>query len=241
MDYKYQGIILSKFDAAEVDRIYSIYTREAGKIKVLGKGVRNPNAKLAGQLESVTHGEIFVAKTKGRGKITGAIAINNFPAVKSNFQALSRVFYIFGILEKMISAEEKDEGIFNLLVGYLEVMEKLYSSGGKEETKNKADILTGGFLFKFLDYMGYKIDAQRCIRCQNKLKDSKNYFDAQSGGFICEECRKNNGKGIKSTSGAIKIIRLYLKNNIENFTKIKAPSEDIKNSRAIAEEMLRWV
>ena len=39
MEYKYNGIILGKNDIAETDRIYSIYTREAGKIRVLGKGV----------------------------------------------------------------------------------------------------------------------------------------------------------------------------------------------------------
>ena len=48
MDYKYNGIILSKKDVAETDRIYSIYTREAGKIRVLGKGVRNPTLNWQG-------------------------------------------------------------------------------------------------------------------------------------------------------------------------------------------------
>ena len=66
-----------------MDRLYSIYTNEAGKIRVLGKGVRNPNAKLAGSLESVTYSEINVSRTKGLGKITSAVASNSFLAIKS--------------------------------------------------------------------------------------------------------------------------------------------------------------
>ena len=135
MDYKYQGIILSKFDVAEVDRLYNIYTLETGKIRILGKGVRNANAKLAGQLEPLTYSEIFIAKTRGRGKITGAIAVNNFLLIKSDLAATKQAFYVFSILDRMIAEEERDERIFRLVIKYLEALEKMAGLLDREEEK----------------------------------------------------------------------------------------------------------
>jgi len=39
--------------------------------------------------------EIFVAKSRGMGKITGAIVLDNFLGIKSNLDALGRVGDIF--------------------------------------------------------------------------------------------------------------------------------------------------
>lgn len=253
MDYKYNGIILSKFDIAEVDRLYNIYTLESGKIRILGKGVRNPNAKLAGQLEPVTYSEIFIAKTRGRGKITGAIAVNNFLNIKFDYAAMKQVFYVFGILDKTMAEEERDEKIFYLVLGYLETLEKLCSGQEnvkedvalprlyEKEMENKIDILTLGFLFKLLDFTGYKINVEKCMDCGAKLKDEPNFFSAERGGFLCPSCRRGISRGVKSTGGAIKLVRLFLKNDIKNFAKISAPETDVRNIKVIAGEMMKWV
>ncbi|HPN96789.1 MAG TPA: DNA repair protein RecO [Candidatus Moranbacteria bacterium] len=237
MDFKYQGIIISKKDIAEVDRIYVIYTLEAGKISIIGKGVRNPNAKLAGNLEPVTYSEIFVARTRGKGKITGAIAINNFLPVKENYSAIRKVFYVFGILEKMITQEEKDEELFGLLLSYLEKMEK----AGRENSEEVMDILTVGFILKMADNLGYKINVESCVGCGKNLSPEGNYFSARSGGILCDHCQEESEGKIKVTAGAIKLIRLFLKNKMENLGKIRASGEDINSAKRVANELLKWI
>jgi len=239
MDYKYTGIILSKVDIAEVDRIYNIYTLEAGKIRILGKGVRNAGAKLAGSLEPVTLTEINIARARGLGKITASLPSDNFLALKSDYLSMARIFFVFGILEKMIAAEERDEKIFELLSEYLWAMESL-AARGTDVDEQKLDVVTYGFLFKFLDIMGYKINGERCMSCGGKLTDGDNYFTAQHGGFVCG-CSSRGLRGIKCTAGAIKLIRLFLKNNIANFKKISAPPADIRNIKIIAGEMIKWI
>lgn len=237
MDYKYQGIILSKLDVAEVDRIYHIYTREAGKIRVLGKGVRNPNAKLAGHLEPITRGEIFVAKSRGMGKITGAITEEMFSGIKNDLVSVSRTFYIFQIMEKLIAEQEGDERIFSLLSGFLDALEKIST----DEADEKKDIVTSGFLFKFLDFSGYRIEVEKCMKCGEKLKNEINYFSSERGGFVCGACRDKIGKGIRTTAGTIKLARIFLNNEIRNFGKISASKEDAKNIRSVGEEMVKWI
>jgi len=234
MDFKYQGIILSKKDVGETDRIYTIYTLEAGKIKALAKSVRRPTAKLAGNLEPVTFSEIFVAKSRGMGKITGALAVKNFSKIKSNLEALSQASFAFQIIEKLISDSEKDEKIFNLILKYLLVMENLKGEG----VNNKKKILTLGFLFKLLGESGYQLEVGKCADCGEKLKPENNYFSSSRGGILCEKCSGKESNKIRIKNESIKFIRIFLKNKLENLIKLHSSKENLKDLGIILENFL---
>jgi len=235
MDYKYNGIILNKKDVGEVDRIYTIYTLEAGKIRVLGKGVRRPNAKLAGNLESVTQAEIFLARSRGMGKITGSIAINSFVNIKTNLDLINKVFYVFRVLARIISDEEKDENIFRLLEKYLAVMDSL---SGEED---RADIVTLGLLFKVLDEMGYRLEVERCVYCEKKLLLEKNYFSIARGGVLCAKCFQFENKKIPVSNESIKLIRIFLRNKLENLVKLRVSRQEANRLNVILGEVLNWL
>jgi len=234
MDYKYQGIILNKRDVGEVDRIYTIYTFEAGKIRVLGKGVRKPNAKLAGNLESITQAEIFMAKSRGMGKITGSIAVNNFSNIKTNLDLVNQVFYVFKIIAKIISEEERDEKVFNLLEKYLMGM------NNPDVDEEKANILTLGLLFKVLDEMGYRLEVEKCVHCEKKLLLENNYFSVSRGGVLCSNCYKYENKKIMVSNESIKLIRIFLQNKLENLIKIRVSKRDADRLKIVLAEAIGW-
>ncbi|HLN19163.1 MAG TPA: DNA repair protein RecO, partial [Patescibacteria group bacterium] len=213
-------------------------TLEAGKIRILGKGTRNPNAKLAGSLEPLTFSEIYISKSRGMGKITGAIVLDNFSSLKSDFDSLAGVFSVFSIIEKIITNEEKDEKIFSLLLNYLKIAESL---AAREKKSEKIDILTLGFVFKLLNFSGYGLNMEKCVKCSQKLKPEYNYFSAQYGGVFCCQCANGGAKRISISSGSIKLIRIYLSNKLENFSKISVAGAEIKNADLIAREMVGWI
>jgi len=122
-----------------------------------------------------------------------------------------------------------------LLLNYLETMEKLHE-------KEKASIVTVGFLFKFLAESGYQIDLSQCAFCEKKLTSEKNYFDGEHGIVVCEECHKKNiGRRAIISTQSIKMIRLFLNNKIENLVKIKTSQSDLKNLEASLNNFLLWV
>lgn len=238
MDYKYTGIVLSKINVGETDRIYAIYTKEAGKSRFLGKGVRKPNAKLAGSLEPLTLAEIFVAKSQGMGKITGAIVLENFYKIKTNIDVLNKINYVFKIFNKIVAEQEKDGDIFEILESFLKSLDKL---AGEKMIEDKADILVLGFLFKLLSEMGYQTEVEKCAQCREKLKPENNYFSATRGGVLCQNCHAVEEKRIKISSESIKLIRIILKNKIENLTKLQVAQKDINNLKIIMQETINWV
>lgn len=237
MEYKYQAIILGKIDVLETDRIYSVYSKEKGKMRLLSCGVRKPNAKLAGSLEPITLSEIFFAKGKGRGRITGAIVLENFSSLKEDIFALERVFYIFGIFNRLISEEEKDEKIFDLLFEYLELMNKL--SFQKEEMK--MEILTFGLIFKLLSFLGYGLEMKKCANCGDNLKSGQNFFSAERGGALCGACVLHERKRVNVNDETIKFVRIFLDNQLVNLVKIKADKKNLDNLKIITNEAVGWI
>ncbi len=238
MEFKYRAIILSKFNVSETDCLYVIYTLEVGKISVLAKGVRKPAAKLAGILEPITYSEIFLARNKGRGKITGALCVNNFSQVKNDLKSLEWVFYIFKLFNRLVAQEEKDVRIFNLLLSYLEILENINT---KKEIEAKKDLLTLGFIEKLLESLGYGVQTKKCIGCSQQLIIGENYFSAQQGGILCPKCSRQESKKIKINDETIKLMRIFKRNKMENFWKIKVSKKTLANLKAVVNELLRWI
>lgn len=236
MEYKYTGIILSKFDVGEADRLYVIYTREIGKIRAKAVGVRKPGAKLAASLENFTLSDITVVKKQGIGKITGSIVENSFPNIKNNLDALAAVFEALKIFDRLISQEEKDEKVFALLLEFLEALDAI-KNGGKE----KVEILNQGFIFKLLDSLGYKIEASICASCGLRFSGEDNYFSAPHGGIVCHDCARESGDVFQASINTIKLIRIFFSNNLKSFLKIKTGEKEIKELKTISKIFLDWL
>lgn len=236
MDYKYQAIVLGKYDIAETDRIYVLYTREAGKIRLVAHGVRKPQAKLAGNLETLSHSEIFVARARGKGRITGVIPLDFFARIKERIYTLEKAFWIFGIFDRLVTQEEQDEKIFDLLLGYLRAVDETTI-----EDETKTDIFTYGFIFKLLHSLGYGLEMSKCVVCGRRLCCGENFFDSERGGIVCPHCVKNDARRIRITDETIKFIRLFLDNKIENLGKIRAEEKNLHNLKLVANEAIRWI
>lgn len=236
MDFKFQGIIIGKRDVGETDRIYTIYTKEIGKTKAIAKGVRKSAAKLSGHLETISLAEVFVSKNKGIGSITGSIVTNNFPNIKSHLETLEQVFFVFKKIDQLIPEQEKDETIFDLLKNYLETLENI-----AESSEEKRNIIFLGFLFQLLSVMGYKLEMARCLICGKVIRKGLNYVDISKGGTICSDCGKDISNKIKISEHAIKLIRIFLSNKLENLIKIKAGKAETDELRDIFEKFLAWI
>jgi DNA repair protein RecO (recombination protein O) len=243
MDYKYTGIILDKRNVGETDRIYSIYTLESGKIRVLAKSVRKANAKLAGFLENFTLAEIFTAKSQGMGKITGSLVISDFSSIRKDIDIIKDIFISVRLLDKLIKEENSDPEIFNLLRNYLEAMNELAikkKKSGSEDAEEKNGIISLGFVFKLFNELGYKMEINSCTLCGEKIKEGDNFFDPESGGVVCKKCFPGSNSKIRMNSNSIKIIRIFFQNSIKSLVKIKADKKDIDNLKIVSQEFIKW-
>lgn len=239
MEYKYTGIILNKKDIGETDRIYNVYTLEQGKISAIARGVRKSKAKLAGHLENFYLVDLTVMKNRGMGNIASSIVENNFKNLKSNFDSLAEVFKVVRNLNRLVNDQEKDERIFSLFLEYLETLNK--ASDGFRWSETDKNLITQGFIFKFLDLLGYKIEIARCVKCENILSQEVNFFDYTRGGIICKSCAKSTGSILSISNNSIKIIRIFFKNRISSLLKLKISKKDSIELNRISETFVKWI
>lgn len=114
-----EGVILSRRNFGEADRIVTIFTRDYGKITVLAKGVRRPRSKKAGHLELGNWCKIFVAKGKNLDLLTEielkmAFGINEFSENKAN-----KIYHFLEIVKNITPDGQRSQTTFVLLVNFL--------------------------------------------------------------------------------------------------------------------------
>lgn len=229
---KLTALILASRDVGEFDRIYFLYARESGLVKVMGRGVRKLAAKLAGHLEPGTLSEVYVARARGMGQITGAITIAGFSGIKKKFEKLGEILKIFRFFTRFFSEEEKDERIFDLLRDFL---------GYWENREDRGEILLEAFWWKLFDALGHRPEAMKCAKCGARLeKTGEKYFSAARGGIVCGRCLSGESGTAGISIDQIKLLRLFLSNPLGRILKVKANEAELKGLGRIRKEFEKY-
>ena len=235
---RFSAIILKKKEVGETDRLYTLYTDTLGKIQLVAKGVRKPEAKLAGQLETLMQGLVIVVKGRGAGKIAGAVAEKNFLHLRNDLDILKRVLQSVSIFERLVGWEEKDVLLFDLLGRYLTLVDTL----ARERKKDKVLLVTEGFLFQLFAHLGYEIETGNCVVSGEKLASGERHFFSPSAGGILRSEHAGAAPGALPVSeSVIKLIRLFLRNTLETLPKVTVSDPDLREARQVAARFFQWI
>lgn len=238
MELRYNAIVLRKKEVGETDRLYTLYTESAGKLQLVAKGVRKPEAKLAGQLETLMQGLVIVVKGRGAGKIAGAVAEKSYLHVRHDLDTLKRVLEATSIFERLVGWEEKDLVLFELLSKYLEIVNTL----AQEKKTDKVLLVTEGFLFQLFAHLGYEIETGACVISGKKLtQGEKHFFSPSAGGMLRGEHAHLTHGALPISESVIKLIRLFLSNKLETFPKVTVAEKDLREARQVASRFFEWI
>lgn len=222
MIYSTRGIVIKKTDMGEADQLFTLYTKDFGKIKILGRGIRKIKAKLRGHMELFNYSRVFFAPGRNFPVLTGAETINVFFNIRSGLSRISASYYFAELVDKFIGEYEKDGEIWQLV-----------SEGFKVLNSSTMLIPHPSFLryfeFNLLKIIGYGPELYRCIICQKRLPAAKLFFSPKLGGVVCNECSKKVDVSVKKAvikPNTIKILRLMEKQNFSLVSRIKLSSRD---------------
>ena len=245
--YRTQGFILKKTDQGESDRIFTIFTKDFGRLKLLAKAERKIKSKLRAGLELFYLSEIEFIQGKTYKTITDAFLIEKFQNLRRNLERLTIIYKVANDLDNFVKGEEPDEKIWHLLN---ETFEKLNNSSLKIENWRakrsasssrsllsaeapKLKIIYYCFFWNFISILGYKPELYFCSSCQKKLKPEKLYFRAKEGGIICPNCSKNFKDKIEIKPEVVKILRKILEKDWKILLRLKLFEEYLKSLETI--------
>lgn len=233
--FKTQGLILKKEDRGEADQIFTIFTKDFGRLEILGKGIRKIFSKLRPAMEIFYLSEVEFIQGKTYKTLTDAIVIEKFKNLRKSLKRLAIAYHISDVIVSLIKAEEKDEKIWNLM---LETFKNLNNPNLQFAVCNLQYYY---FFWNLISYLGHRPELYFCLLCQRKLKQKSHYFSSKEGGVICESCFRKNINGKKIKSSTIKILRTMFEKNFDFFKRLKIKKDDFENLKEISENYLQFL
>lgn len=143
--YSSEGIILSRKNYSEADRILTIFSKTYGKVTLLAKGIRKLISKKRGHLEIFSKVKFSAVNGKGFDILTEAITLNNFTNLRLNLNKVTLAYYFCEVVNKITREGEKQPTVYGLLTTALEQL----------ETAKNLKILRKEFINNLLINLGY--------------------------------------------------------------------------------------
>lgn len=221
-----EGIILSRRNIGEADRLLNIFTKEKGKIKVVARGARRIKSKLACQIEPFAHGDFQVIEGKTFYILTGAEATCTYLDSHRDIDLYRSISYIHEITDISYQEEEPNTDLYQVLGQLTKEMVRSGNTGP----------LVAYFEIKLLSSLGYRPNYTICRKCQKPITERAEYAGDYEGVF-CGNC----GKGKLITKNTLKLLRYMSDAKIEDIVRLNIEAEELSGLEEIIRSFLQDV
>ena len=176
----FQGILLKKTIFRETSLICDILTPQAGKIKILAKGVRKPKSSCYGTLQILAELEFSTYKKKSSDWhiLKTAELKQTFEA--DNLETTAVLQAGAELFSQMIIPELEAANYYKLLKNYLVYTHKI---------KTNSIALFWRLLLRVFELNGIAPDFDHCLSCGKETPLMGGYHLIKQG-FICPDCDK---------------------------------------------------
>ncbi len=147
------AIVLARNNIKEFDQVVSLYTREHGKLEALAKGIKKIVSKNSANLEIFSLVDIEIEPGKGMDYLTKVQSVKLFKNIYADFDKIWLAGYAVKIINENLLVGEKDERVFDLLLGFLEFLNSATDI-------NYLNLATG-FIFKFWHCLGFSSQEEK--------------------------------------------------------------------------------
>lgn len=206
------GIVLTRIDYGEADRIITVLTPDVGKLTLMAKGVRRVKSKLAGGIELFSVSELTYVR--GRGSMSTLISarlIKHYGHIVADIDRTMAGYEVIKLLHT-VTEDEADGSYFTLLDQTIAAL---------NDDTIALDLVQTWFNAQLLRRAGLSPNLTRTA-ANDKLLAAEQYdFDYDR---VCFEKSKDGGGAFNAN--AIKFMRLIFSDNpLKNIARITEASE----------------
>ncbi|MEZ4210301.1 MAG: DNA repair protein RecO [Patescibacteria group bacterium] len=221
-EIKTTGIVIKKTDLGEADRLLTVLSSDLGKVKVVGKGIRRPKAKLSAWLDMFRYNHLTLAKGKTFYIATGAQTEELLLKEGMDWDRLAVGYYLCELLDKNVEEHQELPGLFELL------RESLMDLGQGEVSEL---LIRASFELKFLELLGVSPELERCVVTEAELNVEQQYFfSMRMGGVVSQEGIHRDDFARQVGVNEIKMMRVLRQYPVTAVAKIKVESEVIEKT-----------
>ena len=212
-----EGIVLRQTKTAYGRRMVSLLTGKYGKISAgtsISEGGKN---KTALAIRPFTHGRYELFKGRDSYSINGAETIDSFFSLGEDIDKYSYAAAALEISDRLLGEEQPAEGMYNLLLDYLTVLEKRKKDHGT---------LYIAFRIKALELSGSGIQTAGCVKCGKA--EGAAAVSVADGGVICGDCYEGQSLNpliFAVSDDIIKVVRFMQSHPVRSLENLTLPKE----------------
>lgn len=233
---KTQGLILKLVNLNDNDRIFTVLTKDCGKITVMAKGIRSQKHKCFAAMQQFCYSDFVFERRTGMYYPSEARVIENFYNIRSSIEKVSLSSYITDIVSAIPEEFPVENDYFSFILNTLYLIAKadIDKLGVEELIRLKAV-----FELKTVCENGYMPEVTRCEFC-NSPKNIE-YLDITNGRVICQDCWDKPVKCdmIKITQNVQKSLYAICASDLRASLAVRPDKATIYTLSQIGEEYLK--
>jgi len=178
--YHVRGVVLRRETWRDAARLYTIYTREAGKLLAVGRGTRKLLSKLGPHLEPYGVVDLHLARGRKTETVCGAIMVrppDPFAADERRYLAVS---FAAEMVDHFVKTGDPDPDLWRLI-------EAWYADLAVVPVEHVDARLTA-FVWRFMSHLGYRPKFDGCSECGRPLRYEAARFLPIPGTAACGAC-----------------------------------------------------
>ena len=182
--YRDEAVVLRTQKLGEADRIVTLLTREHGRVRAVGKGVRRTTSRFGARLEPFSHVDLQLSTGRSLDVITQAESLRAYgESIVGDYARYTAGTAMLETAERFTDQErEPSLQQYLLLVGGLRTL-----AGGEHELAREPAMVLDAFLLRSLAVAGYAPSFADCARCGSR--GPHRFFAVAAGGSVCGDCR----------------------------------------------------
>ncbi|MCZ3385398.1 MAG: DNA repair protein RecO [Actinomycetia bacterium] len=189
--YRDEGVVLRTQKLGEADRIITVLTKNHGRVRAVGKGVRRTSSKFGARLEPFSHVDVQFHTGRSLDIVTQVESMAAYgPSIADDYGRYTAGTAMLETAERLTDVE-KEPAVqqYLLLVGGLRAL----SSG-----EHSAGAVLDAYLLRSLAVAGYAASFDACTRCG--APGPHRWFSVESGGSVCGDDRPTGSATVSAQS-----------------------------------------
>jgi DNA repair protein RecO (recombination protein O) len=224
-----EAIVLRTYRLGEADKIVSLFTRQAGRLRAVAAGSQRTKSRYGGTLESLSYIRLWLFERENRDllRVNSAELLESFFDMQKDYRVHVAAQYIAEVCERLLPERELNERAFRLL---LATLRGLKHSG-------EVDRPLVYFNYWLLRLSGFLPDLDRCTGCGRALGDDPGYYGPGSEGLLCRICRRSGAMRVVS-SRALAVAQTLRHSPLDRWLTTEKPAPEPAAARHFFEELI---
>ncbi len=214
--YTTDAIVLSRFDYGEADRILTLLTPGAGKIKAIAKGIRRQKSRIGGSLEPFAELRVALAHGRTFDVVTQVEVIHPWLNLRDDLVSFGTASYIAEMAERTQEERHAIESVYLLVKRAYELLDAGMAPGR----------VARWYEMHLAVELGIRPEVDRCVECGRLLEAEERFrWVPPLGGVLCER-DPGPPQGIAGlTLEALKLLKAYQRMDVEAIAALRVRAE----------------